>query len=120
MGQEVVVVRAPAPCSLDELVARIRPALEAAGALRAVVFGSWARGTADGFSDLDLAVVLRTDLPPLDRPRLLGAVLDVLPGIAVDLFVYTPEEWQQGLARGIDLFDSIRREGVTVHARRDA
>jgi predicted nucleotidyltransferase len=99
---------------------RIRPALEAAGAERAVVFGSWARGPADGFSDLDLAVVLRTDLPPLDRPRLLDAVHGALPGIAVDLVVYTPEEWEQGLERGIDLFDSIQREGVTIHARRGA
>lgn len=117
MGQELVVVQAPAPCSLAEITARILPVLEVAGAERAVVFGSWARGTADGFSDLDLAVVLRTDLPPIERPRLLDGVHRALPGIGVDLVVYTPEEWQQGLARGLDLFDSIAREGVTIHAR---
>lgn len=58
MPSEVIVVAAPAPCTLDEIAERIRPALVAAGVLRAVVFGSWARGSADGFSDLDLSVVL--------------------------------------------------------------
>lgn len=46
----VEVVHAPAPCSLDELIRRAQPVLRAAGVHRAVAFGSWARGEADGFS----------------------------------------------------------------------
>jgi predicted nucleotidyltransferase len=58
VSEEVVVVRAPARFTLEEVAGLARPALETAGAERAIVFGSWARGTEDGYSDLDLAVVL--------------------------------------------------------------
>jgi uncharacterized protein len=112
----VIVVRAPRRYALDDLAARARPALAAAGAERAVVFGSWARGTADGYSDLDLAVVIDTELPRIERWRLLAGVLDALP-LAVDLLVFTPAEWAEGLRRGLGVFDAIAREGVTIHAR---
>jgi predicted nucleotidyltransferase len=80
------------------------------------VFGSWARGTADGFSDLDLAVVLDTDLPRLERSRALVGLLDALP-LGVDLLVYTPDEFAQGLRDRYRVFDAIAREGVTIYAR---
>ena len=50
--------------------------LRSAGAARAIVFGSWARGEADGYSDLDLVVVMDTGRPRLDRGRKLAAQLD--------------------------------------------
>ena len=63
---EVTVISAPAPCAFDDVRRRAVPVLRKAGAKRAVVFGFWARGQADGYSDLDLAVVMDTDLP---RPQ---------------------------------------------------
>jgi predicted nucleotidyltransferase len=118
VSEEVVVLRAPARFTLEELARRARPALDAAGAQRAIVFGSWARGTADGYSDLDLAVVLDTDLPPLERGRLLADLVRSLP-IGVDLLVYTPQEFAHGVEAGFGVFDAIAREGVTIHARRE-
>ena len=116
MSEEVTVVRALAPCTLDEIAARARGPLVAAGAERAVVFGSWARGTADAFSDLDLVVVLETGLPPLERGRLLGELIEALP-VGVDLLVYTPAEYARGIDSGLGVFEAIAREGVTIHAR---
>jgi predicted nucleotidyltransferase len=95
----------------------VRGPLEAAGAERAIVFGSWARGEADGYSDLDHVVVLDTDLPRFERARLLGAVLDAAV-IPVDLLVFTPEEFERGMERRLDVFDAIASEGVTIHERR--
>jgi len=116
MSDEVIVLRAPARFTLDELAARLRGPLEAAGAHRAIVFGSWARGEADGYSDLDLVVVLQTELPRFERAKLLTGVLDAIP-IPVDLLVYTPEEFERGMTKHYDVFDAIAREGVTIHER---
>jgi predicted nucleotidyltransferase len=116
MAEEVIVVKRAARHTLDDLAALVRPGLEEAGAERAVVFGSWARGTADGFSDLDLAVVIDTPLPTLERGRLLRSVVESLP-IGVDLLVYTPDEFARGLEERFGVFDAIVREGVTIYAR---
>lgn len=115
-ARDVVVLKADCRWSLEDLTRLAEAPLAAAGAERAVVFGACARGTADGYSDLDLAVVLTTDRPFTERGALLGGLLDALP-VPVDLLVYTPEEFACGLARGVGIFDAIAREGVTIHAR---
>jgi predicted nucleotidyltransferase len=117
MSEEVAVLRAPARFTLDELAERLRGPLEAAGAERAIVFGSWARGEADGYSDLDLVVVLPTELPRFERGKLLAGILDAIP-ISVDVLIYTPEEFERGMSKQLDVFDAIAREGVTIHERR--
>jgi predicted nucleotidyltransferase len=112
----VTVLRRPAAASLAELAARLRAPLEAIGCERAVAFGSYARGTADGYADLDLVLVLPTDLPPLERGQLVRPVVEALP-LAVDLLITTPEEYRRGLERGHGVFDAIAREGVTIYER---
>ena len=79
---------------LDGFLGLLRPLLDAQGVHAAWVFGSHARGTASPDSDIDVIVVASTDRPFVDRFR------DYLPaiahaGVAVDLFVYTPEEFAQ-------------------------
>lgn len=111
-----MVLRKAAAHTLEELARIAAGPLAAAGAERAVVFGSWATGAADGYSDLDLAVVLDTDLPRLERGRLLAPLVEALP-VAVDLLVFTPEEFTRGSATGLGVFDGITREGVTIYVR---
>lgn len=79
---------------LERFLASLRPLLERQGAHAAYLFGSHARGSADPHSDIDLIIVAPSDRPPVDR------FLDYLPAIAgadvgVDLFVYTPEEFER-------------------------
>ena len=111
---EVTVISASAPCTLDEVRQRAVPVLRKAGAKRAIVFGSWARGQADGFSDLDLAVVMDTDLPRPRRASALARELDRALPTVVDLLVYTPEEFGAGEADPFDVFDLLRREGIEI------
>lgn len=116
---DVIVLRKPAGHTLDELARKAAGPLAAAGAERAVAFGSWATGAADGYSDLDMAVVLSTDLPRVERGRLLADLVDAMP-VPVDLLVYTPEEFARGLSERLGVFDAIAREGVTVYERSPA
>jgi predicted nucleotidyltransferase len=113
---EVTVLKAEPRYTLEELTRLARGPLEAAGAERAVVFGAFARGRADGYSDLDLVVVLETERPFLERWKLLRDLLDSLP-LPVDLLVYTPDEFRDGLAGATGVFAAIEREGVTIYAR---
>ena len=73
---------------LSEVVSRIVSAVEPE---RIVLFGSQAEGTAGEDSDLDILVVMRSDLP---RSRRAVAVYRALAGLLIpkDVVVYTPEE----------------------------
>lgn len=77
---------------LDSFLPALRSLLAAQDAHAAWIFGSYARGTARAGSDIDLIVVAPTDRPFVERFRdYLPAIANV--GIAVDLLVYTPEEF---------------------------
>lgn len=59
-----------------------------------VVFGSFAHGGETRHSDLDLVVVKNTEQRFLDRCANYLDLDRAIGGISVELFVYTPEEWQ--------------------------
>jgi predicted nucleotidyltransferase len=100
--------------SLNDLARRLVDPLRRAGVLRAVAFGSFARGTQDEYSDLDLAVVVDTQLPRFERHLAVSELYDASP-VGLDLLVLTPEEFERGLSSGYDIFDAIAREGITIH-----
>ena len=113
MDGGVAVFNEPSKWSLANLATFAAEPLRAAGAKRAVAFGSYARGVADAWSDLDLAVVIETDLPKLERGRLLGDLYEAIP-VALDLFVFTPSEFDRGVQAGLDVFAAITTEGKTI------
>jgi predicted nucleotidyltransferase len=99
---------------LDEATRRAVETLsQVAGVERVSVFGSYARGRRDLFTDLDLLVVWRTDRPALDRLRYLHSILDV--GVDLDVVCYTPEELRtlsdHGFVRQIRAEEVVLYEG---------
>lgn len=79
---------------LSSFVEALRPLLERQRARAAYLFGSHARGEADAHSDIDVLIVAPSGRDPVDRFR------DYLPAIVavpvgVDLFVYTPDEFDR-------------------------
>ena len=64
--------------------------------MRAIVFGSLARGEASRRSDVDLIIVQHTEKRFLDRyDGILREVAQAVPGRDVDLLIYTPQELAQ-------------------------
>lgn len=60
---------------------------------QAWLFGSHATRTVNPDSDLDLIIIIDTDVPFIRRPALFDDLYDLVP--ALDLLVYTPEEFGQ-------------------------
>ena len=79
---------------VERFLAKLRPLLQQQSARSVWLFGSHALGTATPESDIDLIVVAPTDRIPVERFRdYLPAILEA--GVGVDLFVYTPAEFEQ-------------------------
>lgn len=57
-----------------------------------ILFGSASKGTADDDSDIDLLVIMETDLNKSDRFVLVRGAIGRI-GVPVDVVVYTPEEF---------------------------
>jgi len=75
-------------CELERIV-RILRQMEVQ---RIILFGSAARGKVNTWSDLDLIVVLNSDLPFIKRLGLLYEQIE--PRVGLDLLAYTPQEFE--------------------------
>jgi predicted nucleotidyltransferase len=83
---------------------------------RVSLFGSYARGRADLFTDLDVLVVMRSEEPFVERvKRLYGLV--ALP-VDLDLVCYTPEEFQD--LKDQPFLKRILQEEVVVYEKKPA
>jgi uncharacterized protein len=103
--------------SIVEIVQRYLRALQRTGihAHIAILFGSFARGQATEWSDIDLVVVA----PEFDGPRSLPLVEKLWPmtGEADNRIEPVPcgeREWQN--ERGRPILDIARREGLEISA----
>jgi predicted nucleotidyltransferase len=77
---------------LEAELERIVPQLPGLGVRQAILFGSLARGDAGGGSDLDLILVADSGQPFLERGA--AAYRALAPAIAMDILVYTPDEFE--------------------------
>lgn len=100
--------------SLDEMASRLRTVFEKHCVLRAIVFGSFARGEVSRHSDLDLIVLQDTEKRFLSRyDGLLHEIFQAVPERDIDLLVYTPDELAQMIHR--PLIASALKEGKTIY-----
>ena len=76
-----------APRRIVELLAQLD------GVERVSLFGSYAQGRRDLFTDLDVLVVWKTDRALLERLRSLYSLLDV--AVDTDVICYTPAEFEE-------------------------
>ena len=99
---------------LETLAAQLRPVFAKHHVLRAIVFGSLARGEASRRSDVDLLVVQHTDKRFLERyDGLLRDLTQAVAGRDVDLLIYTPQELAQLTHRPVIV--AALREGKVIY-----
>ncbi|MBM4326917.1 MAG: nucleotidyltransferase domain-containing protein [Deltaproteobacteria bacterium] len=103
---------------LEDIATALREIFRNHGILRAIVFGSRARGEPSRKSDLDLTLIQETDKRFLDRYD--GIYLEIARAVkfqGVDLLIYTPEELsriadrrfiQKALQEGVIIYESER------------
>jgi predicted nucleotidyltransferase len=91
----------------------VTTACRRAGAERAVLFGSYARGDADAYSDVDLLIVWPTAYDFFERRASFEDIMSAFPGC--DLLVYTPAELEELRERGV-VYQALK-EGVVLYER---
>ena len=93
--------------AVDNLVRKLSPKA-------IILFGSASDGTADDDSDIDLLVVMETNLNKSDRFVLArGAVGRI--GTPVDVLVYTPEEFESESVREGSFVREVINTGRVVY-----
>ena len=103
--------------TLDTIRDALTPALEASDARRAIVFGSYARGEATKYSDLDLIIVADTDKRFPQRHKDYSPVFRSLYpwGKGIDLLIYTPEELDSMQRQNRPFICKALAEGIVIY-----
>ena len=97
---------------LETELPRIVEALKEKGARKIILFGSLARGDVGPISDLDLIVVLETEMSFTQRPAYLYDTLD--QKVALDLLPYTQVELDE-LRESRPFIGQALREGRVLY-----
>jgi uncharacterized protein len=83
-----------------------------------ILFGSYASGTAIEDSDLDIAIVKNTELPRFKRGAEIRSALRSNGKkwlFAMDIVVYTPQEWEDWRNDPYSLVHEIQLTGKTLY-----
>ena len=78
-----------------------------------VLFGSYARGEETPDSDVDLLVIMRTDLRNSDQS--LAIALTLPRPFPIDIVVYGPEEIERRISGGDTVLEDMLEEGVVLY-----
>src|SRR6266508_4490556 len=98
------------PAEIDRLIQRL---VTSARPQKVIIFGSYAKGTATATSDIDVLLVVDTDLPMGVRADSLAPTLSP-SWISVDVHVYTPEEVEEYGKEKFSFVRSVLDTGRTV------
>ena len=83
---------------------------------KVILFGSYANGTPNEDSDLDLIVIKNTDLPKQSRGREIRKYLfgSLVP---MDLKVYTPSEFNDDMLNPYSFLSAAMKNSSTLYER---
>ena len=81
--------------------------------LKAILFGSLAKGEASRRSDIDLILIVNSDKPFLKRYDDFEELFALFPYTDVEIFLWTPEELEQ--IKNRPFVKRILQEGVVIY-----
>jgi predicted nucleotidyltransferase len=84
---------------------------------KVILFGSMAEGNMHEWSDIDLLIVKKTTKRHLDR--ILEVSRLIKPAVGIDLFVYTPDEFETLLREKFSFLTKIAQKGKVLYEKRD-
>jgi predicted nucleotidyltransferase len=82
-----------------------------------ILFGSMAVNNVREWSDIDLLIIKKTSKRFIERVLEVGRL--VQPKVGIDLFIYTPEEYELLLKERSSFLLSVLKTGETVYEKRD-
>jgi predicted nucleotidyltransferase len=82
-----------------------------------ILFGSYARGESDEYSDLDFVVIKKTAKRFLERLIEVAKLIDNDLG-NVDVFVYTPEEFERMIEWENPFIERVLEEGRVLYEKK--
>ena len=82
---------------------------------RIILFGSAAWGDTDQYSDIDLIIIKKTDKRFVQRLVEPGSFVPI--DLSVDLFVYTPEEFQSMIDNENPFIEQALKDGKIVYEK---
>ncbi len=104
------------PSTFEEVVSSIIAVAREIGATRAILFGSFARGTNDRRSDVDVVFVQHTNERFVERPaRALRLLYERIRGRAIDVLIYTPSEFEDMKISGNRFIERVVAEGKVLY-----
>jgi uncharacterized protein len=78
---------------LTEIARRMKPVFTKHHVQKAILFGSFARGSQSQKSDIDLILIQETEEPYFERYRgILQDLYKAVKGRGIEVLIYTPEE----------------------------
>lgn len=104
---------APVSQRLPEVVRRI---VEALNPEKIILFGSYAHGNPTPDSDVDLLVIMETDLPVTERYLRVSNLLYPRP-FPVDILVKTPQEVERAMSSADAFIREIVSKGCVLYER---
>jgi len=81
-----------------------------------VLFGSLATDAVHEWSDIDLLIIKKTDKRPIERTMEVTQLIH--PRVGIDLFIYTPEEFELLQRERYAFLLNILKTGKTVYEKR--
>ena len=99
----------------NDIIKAILPVLKKGGRQKAILFGSYARGDADEYSDIDLIIIAESERPFVERFKDFSALWKVSPVKAIDVLVYTPQEFQEMYEQENPFIVRAAEEGKVIY-----